>query len=221
MPSTRCASLSGKIAFVIVVVILVSELSAQIRDKRPRIGIAEGGFYHSLKFSTPVLGKHPEIAAHESPAAIQIYRKAWKAVAGPRKPPVSFASANRPVSDPTVAPSRTGDFAVYALNTQGAAGGQANLVGLTGFYTGTPEFLSSFNTTGTPGGILASPVLSVAGKKVACVETIHQGSTAGYACVFHVLTMPTTTGANRTSATASGAPPADTLTARPASSSGA
>lgn len=215
--------------------ILVSGLSAQVSEFRPHVGIPDDWTHHHIKFSSAAIRQHPEIASREPRAALHLYREAFMAAAAARSQ--SAASTTAPHrdwsinfgagrvqfgqypakwnADPNVAPSCTKDYVVYGLNVAGANGGQANLVGLTNLYSGRtnplcpglqPLFLFSYNMTTIPNGrILTSPVLSLDGKKVAFLETSTVAGAKG--TVLHVLTVPTTIGANGTSTTAAVAAP--------------
>jgi hypothetical protein len=57
--------------------ILVSGLSAQIGERRPQIGVPEDWTHHRIRFSNAKLREHPEIAAAEPRAAMQLYRQAF------------------------------------------------------------------------------------------------------------------------------------------------
>jgi hypothetical protein len=100
-----------------------------------------------------------------------------------------------------IAAASCSDYVVYGVNTAGASGTQANLVGLTNLYVtgGTgicgsaPTFLFSYYVG--IGTVQTSPALSTDGTKVAYVESISGGSK------FHVLTIGTTGSNNGTSAT--------------------
>ena len=229
-----------KIAQIVFVGALVSGLSAQISDFRLHIGIPEDWTHHHIRFSSAAIRQHPEIASREPRAALHLYREArmvamtsfqnastTSAVAQHRDWSINLGTGRIQFgqypakwnADPSVAPSCTKDFVIYGLNVVGATAGQANLVGLTNLYSGgtnplcpgaQPLFLFSFNTTTVPNGrIVTSPVLSLDGKKVAFIET---STVAGArATVLHVLTVPTTVGANGTSASVSVVPPGGSM----------
>ena len=57
--------------------ILVSGLSAQISETRPQIGVPEDWTHHRIRFSSAKLREHPELAAGEPRAAMQLYRQAF------------------------------------------------------------------------------------------------------------------------------------------------
>jgi hypothetical protein len=109
--------------------------------------------------------------------------------------------------DPGAPPSCSNDYVVFALNTQGTPGGQANLIGLNNLYSGTggscgaaPTVLFAYSvTTVTLGKNATSPVLSLDGKKIAFVET------SANASVFHVLTWTAGQGAIQNAANPGGA----------------
>jgi len=98
--------------------------------------------------------------------------------------------------DPSAAPSCTGDYVVFGLDTASSVGGQANLIGLNNLYTGSdptgicsgtgPNVMFAYSTTTITGGhIVGSPVISLDGTKIAFVESL------GTASVFHVVTLCT------------------------------
>jgi len=70
-------SLQRKSVQIGFVAILVSGLSAQVSDLRPRVGVPEDWTHHRMKFSSTFLRQHPEIAAREPRAAAQLYREAF------------------------------------------------------------------------------------------------------------------------------------------------
>jgi len=143
------------------VAILVSGLSAQVSDLRPRVGVPEDWSHHRIKFNSAYLRQHPEIAAREPRAATQLYREAFlqaQAQMGRVLPAAQTASADTlaphrdwsvPLgngrlgfgqfpakwnSDPTAAPSCATDYVIYTLNAVGATGGQPSIVGLNSLY---------------------------------------------------------------------------------------
>ena len=150
------------------VAILVSGLSAQVSDLRPRVGVPEDWSHHRIKFNSAYLRQHPEIAAREPRAATQLYREAFlnaQAQMGSVLPAAQTASADTLAphrdwsvalgngrlgfgqfpakwnSDPAAAPSCATDYVIYTLNAVGATGGQPSIVGMYGLYasaTGTP-----------------------------------------------------------------------------------
>src|ERR1700740_1310845 len=163
MPSRGGASLVGKVLFVTLLGMLPSGLSAQLTSVRFRPGVPEDWTHHHLKFSTAMLRQHPEIASREPRAAMQLYRQAWRQMAGLPHPAISDTTAERlsqhgdwsialgagivqfgqyPAkwnSDPyaaITAANCTTDFVIFGLNVVGATGGQANLVGFTNLYSG-------------------------------------------------------------------------------------
>jgi hypothetical protein len=161
-------SLQRKSVQIGFVAILVSGLSAQVSDLRPRVGVPEDWTHHRMKFSSAFLRQHPEIAAREPRAAAQLYREAFaqaQAQMGSVLPAAQTASSDTlsphrdwsvslgngrlgfgqfPAkwnSDPTAAPSCTTDFVVYTLNAVGATGVQPSIVGMNNLYAsagGTP-----------------------------------------------------------------------------------
>ncbi len=123
-------------------------------------------------------------------------------------------------TDPTLPPSCTTDYVIFALNVSGVTGGQPSIVGLNQLYSESnnslcnafqPNFLFSYNTNTTSaaaqGRILTSPVLSLDGKKVAFIET---STVAGQrTSVLHVLKIPTT--GMQVTATPASLPPAGAM----------
>lgn len=164
MVSRCCLWLTGKKAQAFLLVALVSGLSAQISEIRPRIGVAEDWTHHRIKFNRAALRQHPELAANEPRAAMQLYREAFASARAAMNPLTMAASAsalsNDPAShrdwsislgtgrlqpgvypakwsnDPTLPPSCTTDFVIYPLNLTGVTGGQPSVVGLTNLYAG-------------------------------------------------------------------------------------
>jgi hypothetical protein len=148
--------------------ILVSGLSAQISETRPQIGVPEDWTHHRIRFSNAKLREHPELAAAEPRAAMQLYRQAfmqaraamglvpatetetattssphrdWSVTLGSgRLQPGAYPAKWQ--ADPTAAPSCTTDFVIYGLNVAGVTGGQPSIVGLNRLYSdavvGTP-----------------------------------------------------------------------------------
>jgi hypothetical protein len=154
-------SLQRKSVQIGFVAILVSGLSAQVSDLRPRVGVPEDWTHHRMKFSSAFLRQHPEIAAREPRAAAQLYREAFlqaQAQMGRVLPAAQTASSDTlsphrdwslPLgngrlgfgqfpakwnSDPTAAPSCTADFVVYTVTAPGVTGGQPSIVGLNSLY---------------------------------------------------------------------------------------
>jgi hypothetical protein len=154
-------SLQRKSVQIGFVAILVSGLSAQVTDLRPRVGVPEDWTHHRMKFSSAFLRQHPEIAAREPRAAAQLYREAFaqaRAQMGSVLPAAQTASSDTlsphrdwsvPLgngrlgfgqfpakwnSDPTAAPSCTTDFVVYTVTAPGVTGGQPSIVGLNSLY---------------------------------------------------------------------------------------
>jgi hypothetical protein len=69
-----CTRFTGKTAQVILLAIMVSALSAQISEKRPQAGVPEDWTHHRIRLSSAQLRQHPEVAAAEPRAAMQLYR---------------------------------------------------------------------------------------------------------------------------------------------------
>jgi hypothetical protein len=224
-----------KITEIVFVGALVSGLSAQISDFRPKIGIPEDWTHHHIRFSSAAIRQHPEIASREPRAALHLYREARIAALNSFQDASTTAAVSQhrdwsinlgtgriqfgqyPAkwnADPNVAPSCTKDFVIYGLNVTGATGGQANLVGLTNLYSGgtnplcpgaQPLFLFSFNTTTIPNGRITTSPVLSLDGKK--VAFIETSTQAGAkGTVLHVLTVPTTVGTHGTSASASVAP---------------
>jgi hypothetical protein len=241
MHSTRRTSHASKIAQMMFVGLLVTGLSAQVSETRRGIGFPEDWTHHHIKFSTAALRQHPEIAGRDLRAAFQLYREARVSIAPAVASSVFTSdvstSAHRDWSmplgagrinlgqypakwnnDPTVTPSCTADYIVYALNTKGVTGGQPNLIAYNHLYTGitgtpfcpgtNPIVLFGYNTTtstaGSGGVILTSPVLNSTGTKVAFVET---NTTVGsMTSILHVLSIPANGTPNQGTATVAVAP---------------
>jgi hypothetical protein len=243
MHSRRWAAQAGKVAQMVFIGLLVTGLSAQVSETRQGPGFPEDWTHHRIKFSSAALRQHPEIAIREPRAAIQLYREAQSALV-PRLATSSFApdfsgsphhdwSVNLGTgriqadqypakwnSNPTVAPSCTADYVIYALNVAGATGGQAGMVAFNNLYAGNgtalcaglqPKFLFAYNTTTVTGGkIVTSPVLNTTGTKVAFLETT---TTNPKTTIFHVLNVPASNpgNVNGNSATAAVAVPAGAM----------
>jgi hypothetical protein len=146
----------------LMVLFLVSALSAQLPETRPQIGVPEDWTHHRIKFSTAVLREHPEMAAHEPRAAMQLYRDAFQrmraamanSLTAPQQVSASTFQTHSDWSiglggatvqfgafpakwniDPTAAPSCAGDFVIFALNEPGVTLGQPSIVGLNRLYS--------------------------------------------------------------------------------------
>jgi hypothetical protein len=201
-------------------VFLATALGAQEAQPQHE-GIVDDWSTHSIAFTLDGLAQHPELIQNEprirsqvlkhmqvpgskvsnaSEGSNEIETRAGTKIGRERRDwNLSFSKGRVNTNQypstfsASTTPSCTADFALFGLETAGATGGQANLVGLnelytnpagTGFCTGTaPNVMFAYNTTTLTGGrILTSPVISLAGTKIAFVET-----TTG-ASVFHVLT---------------------------------
>jgi hypothetical protein len=215
--------LTRRSSHAFLVAILVSGLSAQVSDLRPQVGVPEDWSHHRIKLNPALLRQHPELAAREPRAAAQLYREAFARAraqmgtpfAAP-SPATSVTAPHRDLSsvlgsgtvqfgqfpakwqsDPTLPPSCTADYVIYALNVSGVTGGQPSIVAINNLYAGGTNplctggqfhFLFSYNTnTVTNGRILTSPVLSLDGKKVAFIETTTTGTRTS---VLHILKIP-------------------------------
>lgn len=159
----RWASLTSKITQISFLGLLVSALSAQVGEIRGHTGFAEDWTHHRIKFNTATLHQHPEIAAHEPRAAIQLYREA-AAMLKPNlttfaKPEFTsvqpHADWSMPLgtgrvlagqfpakwnSDPLLPITNANcntDFVIFGLNSTGVTGGQASMVAFYNLYSGT------------------------------------------------------------------------------------
>lgn len=152
---------------------LVSGLTAQIPETRPRIGIPQDWSHHRVRFSSAALRAHPELA-RDPRAAMQLYRDSFRqayaafhnslAPAAPTS--TSFSDPHRDWSvflgtgrinfdqypakwqaDPTALPSCTTDYVILALNVAGVSGatGQPSIVGLNNLYAGGADPLCPGN----------------------------------------------------------------------------
>src|SRR5579864_9088047 len=159
----RSTWFAGRGAQAALVALMVSGLSAQISESRPRIGIPEDWSNHRIKFSSQRLREHPELAAQEPRAAMQLYRDAFaqakaamsQMLAAPASSTSNSLTPHRDWSvnlgtgrvnfgqypakwqtDPTQTPSCTTDYVVYGLNASGTTGatGQPSIVGLNNLY---------------------------------------------------------------------------------------
>jgi len=152
---------TGRTAQGFLLAILVSGLSAQISETRPQVGVPEDWTHHRIRFSNAKLREHPELAAAEPRAAMQLYRQAFMqaraamgmvpaaqtdaaATSAPHRDwSVSLGSGRLQTGaypakwqvDPTAAPSCTTDFVIYGLNVVGVTGGQPSIVGLNRLYS--------------------------------------------------------------------------------------
>jgi hypothetical protein len=165
----RWASFTGKIAQISFLGLLVSALSAQVGEVRFHGGFPEDWTHHRIKFNTATLHQHPEIAAHEPRAAIQLYREAaamlkpnlttfakpefvptrphpdWSYTLGTgRVQPGQFpAKWNSNPLLPITSANCTTDFVVFGLNVPGVTGGQASMIAFYNLYSGTGTALCS------------------------------------------------------------------------------
>jgi hypothetical protein len=90
-----------KVAQIVFVGVLVSGVSAQISDFRPRIGMPEDWTHPHIRFSSAAIRQHPEIASREPRAALHLYREALMA-----------AVTSFPDSSTTAAVSRHRDWSI-------------------------------------------------------------------------------------------------------------
>src|SRR5437588_12258336 len=75
-------SLQRKSVQIGFVAFLVSGLSPQVSDLRPRVGVPEDWTHHRMKFSSAFLRQHPEIAARQPRPVAQLYREAYAQAQG-------------------------------------------------------------------------------------------------------------------------------------------
>lgn len=222
LPSLRASRL-------LLLLLAVASLSAQVVERRPRVGFPQDWSQRHLIFNRHALVDHPDLARLEPRLLFQMMRQ--EARPANRVPasegslaPAAVTQRDWNVSlgtghvafgmspakfgfDPNSPPSCSSDYVVFALNVAGTTGGQANLVAYNNLYSGTgglcgsggPTLLFAYNTSTVGGSILTSPVLSLDGTQIAFVE-----SAAG-SSVFHVVKWATGTG-NGTSATKSAFP---------------
>jgi hypothetical protein len=156
-----CTRITARTAQGFLLAVLVSGLSAQIGEKHPLVGVPEDWTHHRIRFSSAKLREHPQLAAAEPRAAMQLYREAFLQARAAMSPSpsaqVSSASSLSPhrdwsvalgsgrlqpgafpakwQADPTVAPSCTADYVIYGLNVAGVTGGQPSIVGLNRLYS--------------------------------------------------------------------------------------
>jgi hypothetical protein len=168
MQSSRWTSISRKTAKILFIGCLVSALGAQVSQKQIRYGFPDDWTHHRAKFNTAALRQHPEIAAREPRAALQLYRDAMNSFRrnlapvqtadfAPSTPhpdwSVAFGTGVKVAPDmfpakwnsdpllPITSANCNTDYVVYGLNTAGTTGGQANLVAFYNLYSGTTNFL--------------------------------------------------------------------------------
>jgi len=152
---------------------LVSGLTAQIPETRPRIGVPQDWSHHRLRFNASALRQHPEVA-RDPRAAMQLYRESFRqayaafhnslSAATPTSASLSDPHRDWSVSlgtgrinfdqypakwqaDPTALPSCTTDYVVMALNVPGVTGatGQPSIVGLNNLFAGGTNPLCNGN----------------------------------------------------------------------------
>lgn len=187
-------------------------VSAQGNGHPNRIGVPQDWSSRQVVFTADRLAEHPELLNREPRILYQVMQR-WgselgyfkglnapsNSSAGTLHRDWNFAIGGGHLAaeifpakfsfNPGAPPSCQTDYVVFALNTQGVTGGQANLVGLHNLYagaggacTGPNEYFAYNVTTITGGHNATSPVLSADGTKIAFVETTPN------AAVFHVLT---------------------------------
>lgn len=211
-------TLARRIIQVAASVAILTGVNAQVADVRSRVGVPLDWSHYRLLVNREMARQNPALAAKEprvmhallrdlqarsmgtftngdemaAPAAQQ---RDWNVALGTAR--VAFGMFPAKYSfDISAPPSCTGDYVVYALNTAGTTGGQANLVAFRNLYAGTggacganPTILFSYNvTTQTGGRLLTSPSISEDGTKIAFVESTTTSS------IFHVLTWKTGAG---------------------------
>jgi len=161
MQSGCWTSVSRKIARVCFAGCLVSVLGAQVSQKQIRYGFPDDWTHHRVRFNTAALRQHPEIAAREPRAALQLYRETMNTFRrnlapaastnfSPSTPhadwSVAFGTGVKVApdmfpakwnSDPRVAPDCNTDYVLFGLNTAGTTGGQANMVAFYNLYSGS------------------------------------------------------------------------------------
>ena len=162
MRSRRGTWYLGKAGQALLTLMLVSGLTAQIPETRPRIGVPEDWTHHRIRFNSAQLRQNPERAGRDPRAAMQLYRDSinqaraflQRSLAAPAAPAgvsephrdwsVSLGSGRIQAdqypakwqSDPNALPSCTTDYVVMALNVPGVTGGQPSIVGLNNLYAG-------------------------------------------------------------------------------------
>ena len=195
-------------------------VSGQVPGSSERTGVPQDWSHRQIVFSRDGLALHPELMNREPRVLHQVMQRwgsresgffrgvdtgsdsstginrDWNVALGsgrlaPQKFPAKYSF------NPAAPPDCTNDYVVFALNTQGATGAQANLIGINNLYSGTggicgaaPTVYFAYDvTTVSLGKVATSPVLSLDGKKIAFVET------SANAAVFHVLTWTANQGA--------------------------
>jgi hypothetical protein len=170
MGSSRGVRCIWKVGKALLMLVLVSGLSAQLSERPPRIGVPEDWSHHRIRFNSAVLRQHPELAARDPRAVMQLYRDSINqtraAFQRSLAAPPAFAGVSTPhrdwsmvlgariqfgqfpakwQADPTALPSCTTDYVVMALNVPGVTGGQPSIVGLINLYAGGATPLCSGN----------------------------------------------------------------------------
>jgi len=132
--------------------------------------VPEDWTHHRIRFNTAKLRQHPELAAQEPRAAMQLYREAFKDAqaamvrSAALSPFADASAAHRDWSiflgtgrlqagvfpakwqaDPTAPPSCTSDYVIYGLNAVSATGGQPSIVGLNNLFAGGANPLCNGN----------------------------------------------------------------------------
>ncbi|MGA9530075.1 MAG: hypothetical protein WBS24_18320 [Terriglobales bacterium] len=205
-------------AWSVVYLLAAAALFAQEPVKARPAGIPQDWSEHTIAFTFDGLRQHPEVLYEEPRVMHQVMRrlqghnshvadeiqtgsKTGSKPNGPREPQLDWsfnfqkghvAAEMYPAKysfNPATA-SCANDYAVFALSTAGATGGQANLVGFNDLYAGSggicgsaPNVLFAYNvSTQTGGKVATSPILSLDGTKIGFVESL------GTSSIFHVLT---------------------------------
>ena len=207
----RYAIAAWYVAFLFVATAVWAQQAAAPRPT----GFPEDWSDHSIAFSLDGLAQHPELIDREPRIRHQMIQRFGTSDPTAffgidlRGDPLQESAVHRDWNvdlgrghvaadmypakysfNPGATPSCSSDFVVFGLDTEGAVGGQANLVGINNLYAGTggicttgPTVYFAYDiTTGTGGKIVTSPVISEDGTKIAFVESLDSSS------VLHVLT---------------------------------
>jgi hypothetical protein len=172
--------------------------------QHPELIYQEPRMLHQLMQRFPARGSNApgEVETQAVDADADAHHRDWSVALGKGHVTAEMYPAKW-TFDPSAPPNCTNDYVVFGLDTAGATGGQANLVGLNSLYAGTggfcatgPNVYFAYNVTTVTGGkVVTSPVISLDGKKVAFVESL------GTASIFHVLTFTSGQGGITTAAT--------------------
>lgn len=99
MQSSRWTSISRNVAKILFIGCLVSALGAQVSQRQIRYGFPDDWTHHRIRFNTAALRQHPEIAAREPRAALQLYREAVNSFR-PNLAPVQSADLTANIAHP-------------------------------------------------------------------------------------------------------------------------